>query len=150
MNVEDLGNMFYNCSKLETLIFSTNEKPSSVTDFSSMFAFSVKLTSIDISFFSLSNAKDMGYMFKGCKQLQYVRFPENEIAEKRAAYACCWRALIIPFPRFAPRRDDYKQQKSFQNSSKMKNGMIFHSFHLFASHSPSELKIAHGIPWATS
>ena len=111
MNVEDLGNMFYNCSKLETIIFPTNEKPSSVTDFSSMFAFSVKLTSIDISFFSLSNAKDMGYMFKGCKQLQYVRFPENEIAEKIETmtdmFADCTNLISVDLSNFS-----YKKLKN--------------------------------------
>ena len=82
IDVEDMSSMFYNCSKLETIIFPTNESPNKAEKLNDMFSYSAKLTSIDLSHFSLVNAKDMGYIFKGCKQLKYVKFRENEKAEK--------------------------------------------------------------------
>ena len=47
-----------------------------------MFSFTTKLTSIDLSSLSFVSAKDMGYMFHGCTNLKYVKFPENENADK--------------------------------------------------------------------
>jgi surface protein len=73
--------MFNYCKKLNTIIFPKNSKSSNVESFMEMFAHAESLTSIDLTYFSFVKAKNMGYMFNGCKNLVYINFPKNEKAE---------------------------------------------------------------------
>ena len=82
INVKDISKMFYYCSKLETIIFPSNEKAINIENFSDMFAFSKNIKAIDLSSFSFINAKDVGYMFNNCSNLEEIIFPQNEKAEK--------------------------------------------------------------------
>ena len=79
---KDVSNMFYSCTKLETIILPASDSSNTLENFSDMFAFTTKLTSIDLSSLSFVSAKDMGYMFHECTNLKYVKFPENENADK--------------------------------------------------------------------
>ena len=80
-NTKDVSSMFNNCKKLETVIFPKKSKSSYVENFMRMFAHAESLTSIDLTYFSLVNTKNMAYMFNGCKNLDYIIFPKNETAE---------------------------------------------------------------------
>ena len=75
-NTKDVSNMFNNCTKLETVIFPKNSKSSYVENFMRMFAHAESLTSIDLTYFSLINSKNMVNMFNGCKNLTYINLPK--------------------------------------------------------------------------
>ena len=80
-NTTDVSGMFNYCKKLITIIFPKNSKSSYVENFMEMFAHAESLTSIDLTYFSFVKAKNMAYMFNGCKNLAYINFPKNEKAE---------------------------------------------------------------------
>jgi len=80
-NTTDVSGMFNYCKKLITIIFPKNSKSSYVENFMEMFAHVESLTSIDLTYFSFVKAKNMAYMFNGCKNLAYINFPKNEKAE---------------------------------------------------------------------
>ena len=111
-NTKDVNSMFYDCQKLEKVIFPTNYKASNIESFSDMFAFTTSLTSIDLSFFSFINAKNMGYMFNGCSNLKYIDFPKNEKAEKVESlsdiFAGCENLISIDLSCF-----NFKNVKNF-------------------------------------
>ena len=81
-NAIDLSHMFYCCSNLEQIIFPTDGNSNKIENLSDMFAFSSKITTIDLSTFNFKNTKDMGYMFNGCYDLNEIIFPKNDKAEK--------------------------------------------------------------------
>ena len=62
-----------------------------------MFAYTTKLTSIDLSSLSFVRAKDMGYMFHGCTGLKYLKFPENENADKIEILSDNVSCIILSF-----------------------------------------------------
>ena len=93
-NVEDMSDMFWNCSSLTTLDVSgfnttnvtnmwlmflgcssltsldlSNFNTSNVIGMYSMFSACSSLTSLDLSNFNTSNVTNMGYMFDGCSSL---------------------------------------------------------------------------------
>ena len=80
-NTTDVSGMFNYCKKLTTIIFPKNSKSSYVENFMEMFAHAESLISIDLTYFSFVKAKNMAYMFNGCKKLAYINFPKNEKAE---------------------------------------------------------------------
>jgi len=67
-NVTDMGDMFRDCSSLESLDLS-NFDTSSVIDMVCMFNGCSSLTSLDVSNFNTSNVTDMSGMFLGCSSL---------------------------------------------------------------------------------
>lgn len=76
----DVSKFFYSCPNLTEVIFPT-EKSFNIEDFSDMFAFSTKIKKIDLSSFSFIKAKNTGYMFNGCTNIEEVIFPQNEKVE---------------------------------------------------------------------
>ena len=80
-NTTDISGMFNYCKNLKTIIFPQNSKSSYVENFMEMFAHAESLTSINLTFFNFTKAKNMAYMFNGCKNLKYINFPKYEKAE---------------------------------------------------------------------
>ncbi len=117
---KDVSNMFYSCTKLETIIFPTSDSSNTLEIFSDMFAFTTQLTSIDLSSLSFVSAKDMGYMFHGCTNLKYVKFPENENADKieilSDIFADCKNLISLDLSNF--------NFKNLKNLGYMFNGCI--------------------------
>ena len=67
-NVEDMNNMFANCSSLTTLdLHSLNT--AKVTNMSMMFYLCSGLTSLRVSSFNTANVTNMKQMFQGCSEL---------------------------------------------------------------------------------
>ena len=80
-NTTDVSGMFNYCKNLKTVIFPQNSKSNYVENFMEMFAHAESLTSINLTYFSFVKAKNISYMFNGCKNLKYINFPKNEKAE---------------------------------------------------------------------
>lgn len=70
-NVVVMGDMFYNCSSLESLDIR-NFNTSKVTGMPALFAGCSKLSSINISNFNTSNVTSMHSMFKDCESLTSI------------------------------------------------------------------------------
>jgi len=67
-NVEDMNNMFANCSSLTTLDLHTFNT-AKVTNMSMMFYLCSGLTSLRVSSWNTANVTDMRQMFQGCSEL---------------------------------------------------------------------------------
>ena len=70
-NVENMGYMFYYCSKLTSLDVS-KFNTAKVTDMSNMFYYCLVLTSLDLSSFNTAKVTNMAYMFKNCSGLTTI------------------------------------------------------------------------------
>ena len=79
-SAKDINHLFYNCYNLEQVIFPKNEKAINIEDFSNMFSNAIILTSIDLSYFNLGNARNMQYMFQNCYYLKTIIFSTEEKA----------------------------------------------------------------------
>ena len=76
-NVQSMKNMFFNQTKLKTIIFG-NIQTSKVKNMSGMFQNCKSLISLNLSNFDFSGITDMTNMFSGCESLQSVKFPINK------------------------------------------------------------------------
>ena len=70
--VTNMFDMFYNCTKLSSIIGLNTLDTSSVTDMGYMFSQCSALTSIDLSNLNTSSVQNMQNMFSGCDNLESV------------------------------------------------------------------------------
>ena len=71
---KDISKMFYNCSNLEEIIFPVGDTDN-IEDFSDFISFSTKIEKVDLSTFTFTGAKNLGYMFNSCTNLKEIIFP---------------------------------------------------------------------------
>lgn len=75
-NVTDMMRMFNQCTNLTSISFSSSFDTINVTNMSYMFQSCINLTSISFpSCFHTNNVTDMSYMFDECSQLVQISFP---------------------------------------------------------------------------
>ena len=90
--VTDMGNMFANCSRLESLDIS-NLRTDSATNMSYMFNNLPRyITSLDVSHFNTSNVTDMSYMFSqasGLTSLDLSSFDANKVTTMKNMFYLC-------------------------------------------------------------
>ncbi len=68
-NVTSMSGLFYDCRKLENIIFGDNWTTAKVREMNHMFYYCQKLASVDVKRFDTSNVMDMSYMFARCNAL---------------------------------------------------------------------------------
>ena len=90
--VIDMGNMFDNCSRLESLDIS-NLRTDSATNMQSMFnGLPRYITSLDVSHFNTSNVTNMQYMFckaSGLTSLDLSSFDANKVTDMKHMFYLC-------------------------------------------------------------
>ena len=73
-NVENTNNLFYGCVNLINVTFSKNISSDKLAEIDGMFEGCEKIVSIEIDSFNFKNVQKMDRLFKGCKNLQLVKF----------------------------------------------------------------------------
>ena len=76
---KNLGYMFNSCTNLKEIIFP-KKKAENIEILSEMFSLCQNLISLDLSYFSFKKIRNFAYAFNGCRNLAYIKFPENEKA----------------------------------------------------------------------
>lgn len=91
-NVNDMHNMFSYCTSLQTLsLFDT----SNVTDMGSMFYFCKALQTVPL--FNTTNVTNMGWMFNNCQKLQTVpQFDTANVTDMQNMFAYCSSLTSVP------------------------------------------------------
>ena len=90
-NVENMGYMFYYCSKL-TSVDVSKFNTAKVTDMSNMFYYCLNLTSLDVSKFNTAEVTDMSNMFKYCiglTSLDLSSFNTAKVTDMRNMFYEC-------------------------------------------------------------
>ena len=74
-NIYNMSYLFYNCVKLNTIIWPEENciSKSSYCTYSYMFTGCYSIISIDLSNFYFSGVIDLSYMFSNCQNLQYIK-----------------------------------------------------------------------------
>ena len=71
-NVKNMNQMFYGCTKLESIIFGENFKTDNCVGMWNMFANCTSLTELDLSGFNTANVTHMANMFAGSSSLKTI------------------------------------------------------------------------------
>ena len=95
--------MFYNCSSLTSLTFSSNFNTSNVTNMEGMFYNCNNLTSLDLSNFNTSNVTTMKSMFRKCNgltSLDLSNFNTSNVTDMRGMFNECTKLLSLDLSNF--------------------------------------------------
>ena len=154
-NVENMGYMFYYCSKL-TSVDVSNFNTANVTDMSNMFYYCLNLTSLDVSKFNTAKVTNMNYMFGGCEgliSLDLSSFNTAEVTDMSNMFKYCIGLTSLDLSSFNTAKvtnmaymfkncsglttiyvsDDFtisnvsSQSNLFDNCSKLKGAIAFNS-----------------------
>ena len=74
---KDVSKLFYNCPILKEIIFPEGDTDN-IEDFSDFISFSTEIERVDLSTFTFTKARNIGYMFDGCIKLKEIIFPKKK------------------------------------------------------------------------
>ena len=101
-NVENMGYMFYYCSKL-TSVDVSKFNTAKVTDMSNMFYFCLNLTSLDVSKFNTAKVTDMSHMFDTCLKLTSLdvsKFNTAKVTNMNYMFGDCEGLISLDVSKF--------------------------------------------------
>ena len=131
-NIFNMSRLFYNCSKLQTIIFNNNFVSSSVKDISYMFynCSILSLTKENLSEFKTENVIDMSHVFELCTNLLNLEFPESfstsNVENMEYMFSNCIQLTDIKFPNFIT--NNVKNMNSMFRNCKRLNSVSFEKF----------------------
>ena len=135
-NVFNMSRMFYNCSKLQTIIFDENNDNNfvspSVEDISYMFynCSVLSLTKENLGKFKTENVIDMSHVFELCTNFEKLEFPEtfstSKVENMEYMFSNCIKLTKIEFPDFVT--NNVKNMNSMFKNCKDLNSISFEKF----------------------